>query len=41
MALADAVELLRLADAYGLPHLVSVVEAHLLASLDSSSALQY
>ena len=41
VATADAVELLRLADAYGMPELVSVVEAGLLASLDSNSALQY
>ena len=36
----DAVELLRLADAYGLPCLAQAVEADLKASLDSQLALQ-
>ena len=36
----DAVELLRLAGAYGLPCLAEAVEADLLASLDSRIALQ-
>ena len=37
---AGAVELLRLADAYGLPHLAEAAEAELLSSLDNATALQ-
>ena len=38
---SDAVELLRMADAYGLRHLAAALEEELVASLDDASALQF